>query len=236
MDGFFDDLGGAVSDLFAAEGASQAGSAYGKAATIARANAGLSEQNVLLTARSGQIQQMQAQRSIVQTLGAEQASTAAAGFDTSSGSALDLMRSSVQQGALSKQLLANQTEITEQGFRQQELGYLQEAEAYTGQQQAAQTQAKGSAAGGILKTIGGIVGLGMSIFSDARMKENILFERTDNGFNIYSYNFKGSTERREGVLAQEVIAVRPDAVVMDTSGYYKVRYDLLNLETVDYGR
>lgn len=142
--GGFEDLGSAVTDLFSAQGSKQAGAAYGKAATIA-------EQNELLTQRSTAIQEQQEQRTITQALGTEQAGVSGVGF-TSGGSALDLLRSSAQQGALSKQLIANQGEITAQGFAQQ-------AAAYTGQEQAAQTAAKGQAGGGILGAVAGIAKL-----------------------------------------------------------------------------
>lgn len=144
---FFGDLGGAVSDLFGAEGSSDAASAYGEAAKIATSNEAL-------TLRSGEIQEQQEAINITKTIGGEKAATSGAGFSNSGGTATDLLRSSAQQGALSKQLIANQTQITAQGYAQQ-------AAAYEGQQQAAKTQAKGQTAGGI----GGILGAVASVVS-----------------------------------------------------------------------
>ena len=133
-------IGGAVEDLFGAIGADQSAAAYKKAAEIASSNADI-------TLRSGQIQAGQEARTVYQALGTEKATTAAAGFDTSSGSAGDLLRSSVQQGALAKQLIVNQSTITAQGFQQQ-------SAAYVGQETAAKTKGAGNLIGGVLSIFG----------------------------------------------------------------------------------
>lgn len=135
-------ISGAVGDLFSAAGSFQEANAYGKAKDVAL-------DNEAITLRSGQIQQQQENQAIITATGGEQAAVAGAGF-TAGGSAGDLMRMSLQKGALNKQLLANQNEITAQGFEQQ-------ADAYKGQQQAAQTQGEGQAAGGALQAIGWVI-------------------------------------------------------------------------------
>ncbi len=142
-DATFNDLGGAVSSLFGAVGSEQAASAYTTAAKIASSNSDI-------TLRSGQIQAGQEARTVYQGIGSEKATTAAAGFDTSSGSAGDLLRSSVQQGALAKQLIVNQSEITAQGFQQQ-------AAAYEGQAAASKTASTGGFLGGVLKIAGAVL-------------------------------------------------------------------------------
>lgn len=133
------DVGGAVTDLFGASGSAAASTAYATAAQIAQANAAL-------TLRSGQIQEEQENIAITKSLGTETSDTAGAGFKNS-GSALSLLKSSTQQGALAKQLIQNQTEITAQGYDQQ-------AAAYEGQAKAASTQASGQTAGGLLNIVG----------------------------------------------------------------------------------
>lgn len=138
------DIGSGISSLFSAGGAADEASAYTTAASIA-------EENVMLTNRSTAIQEQQEQRQITQAIGTEQTDVAGAGM-TSGGSASDLMRSSLQQGALSKQLIANQGEITAQGYAYQ-------SSAYTGQAKAASAQSKGDTAGGILGIVGGLFGL-----------------------------------------------------------------------------
>lgn len=203
-----DDIGGAVSDLFGMAGSNKAASAYGKAATIA-------QQNEALTRRSTAIQTQQQDILTFKALGAEQADTAAAGFSTTGGSAGDLLRASGQQAALSKQLIENQGEITAQGFEQQ-------AQAYLGQEQAAKTQAKGQGIGGIL----GIASAAFSIFSDRRLKRDIKFIRKDGPFNIYQFRYINHPELWEGVMADEVLAIRPEAVVT-LCGYMAVNYDMI---------
>lgn len=138
------DFGGAVSDLFGSAGSSQAASSYSKAAQIAQTNEAL-------TLRSTAVQEQQEDIQTYKVLGTESADVAGAGF-TQGGSAGDLMRSSANQAALSKQLIENQGQITAQGYAEQ-------ANAYEGQASAAQTQSKGQAAGGILGAISGIASI-----------------------------------------------------------------------------
>jgi len=138
------DFGGAVSDLFGAAGSSDATSAYKKAASIA-------ESNEQLTARSTAIQTQQQDIQTYKVLGTESADTAAAGFEQS-GSAIDLMRASAQQAALSKHLIENQGEITEQGYAEQ-------ANAYSGQAAAANTQSTGQVIGGLFSAAAGLFAL-----------------------------------------------------------------------------
>ena len=132
--------GGAVNGLFGAYGDFQAASAYGKEATIAGENATIAE-------ASGVIQKQQTERNITLAAGAEEAGTASAGF-SNSGSAGDLMRASLEQGALAKNLVANQSAITVRGYQEQQA-------AANGQEQA--QQVKG--AGGIVTGVLGLFGL-----------------------------------------------------------------------------
>lgn len=205
-------FGGAVSDLFGAKGSQQAASAYKTAASIAK-------KNEALTRRSTAIQAQQQDILTFKTIGAEQADTAAAGFSTTGGSAGDLLRASGQQAALSKQLIENQGEITAEGFEQQ-------AQAYLGQAQAAQTQAKGQGVGGLL----GLASTAFSLFSDRRLKQNIEFVRKDGPFNIYRFQYLRDPDTTwEGVMADEVLAIRPEAVVT-LCGYLAVNYDMIGLQ------
>ena len=165
------DRGSAAADLLTATGADEASSAYTTAASIAASNEAL-------TQRGGQIQQEQEQRTITQALGTESADVAGAGFKNS-GSALYLMKSSLQQGALAKQLISNSTEITAQGFAQQDVAYTGQATAATTQAAAERAAAEGeteaagyadqaasaSEATGAVSAVGGIVSGLASIFS-----------------------------------------------------------------------
>lgn len=132
-------VGGAVSDLFGAFGDFQAASAYDEAAKIAG-------QNATLAQVSGQIQEAQTARTVTLATGTETAGTAGAGF-TNSGSAGDLMRSSLEQGALQKALVTNQAAITTQG-------YLEQQQADKGQAQAQQVKGAGGIFGGVLSLFG----------------------------------------------------------------------------------
>lgn len=132
-------FGGAVSDLFGAFGDFEAANAYGKEAKIA-------EQNATLTEVSGAVTEAQTARAVTLAKGTEEAGTAAGGFSTS-GSGGDLMRMTLQQGALQKGLVTNQTAITAAGFEQQ-------AEAAKGQEQAANTKGAGGLFGGVLSLFG----------------------------------------------------------------------------------
>ena len=71
-----------------------------------------------------------------------------------------------------------------------------------------------------------VAGIAAMFMSDARMKENIEFDGTWNGHNVYTYNFKGSNTRSRGVMAQEIEITRPDAVV-EIEGIKHVNYGVL---------
>jgi hypothetical protein len=132
----FGDLGGAVKDIFGGIGETQSAAGYQKASQIALENEGIAKQSTA-------IQETQAQRQIYQTIGGQQADVAGAGL-AASGSALDLLRSSAQQGSLTKQLVANQGAITA-------LGYEQEANSYQGMAAAAKTAGSGDFLGSLFK-------------------------------------------------------------------------------------
>lgn len=206
----FGDLGGAVSDIFGAVGQFKSASGYQKAAQYATQNAQISEESTA-------IQEAMAQRKIYQTIGGQQADVAGAGL-AASGSALDLLRSSAEQGSLTKQLVANQGAINV-------AGYQAEAASYESMASAAKTAGSGGILGGILKGVGVIA----SIFSDDDLKENpVLVSRRADGLGIYEFNYKGTTQRFRGVLASEVERLYPEAVTR-VDGYRAVDYALINV-------
>jgi hypothetical protein len=115
-------IGGAVSDLFAADahrsraqGLRIEGQDYDLAS-------GFATQNEKFTETSTAIKQAQLDRSIYQTMGGQQADVAGAGF-ASSGSAIDLLRDSASQGALTKAVGEQQGLITEEGYNVQAQTY-----------------------------------------------------------------------------------------------------------------
>ncbi|WP_332065710.1 tail fiber domain-containing protein [Bartonella sp. CB189] len=62
----------------------------------------------------------------------------------------------------------------------------------------------------LLGLVGGVFGL-----SDVRVKENIVPVGKKKGYPVYTFNYKGNSQRYCGVLAQEVRRLNPDAVYMD---------------------
>lgn len=66
------------------------------------------------------------------------------------------------------------------------------------------------------------------LFSDIRLKTSI--ERvgtTVRSLPLYRFNYIDRDGRYEGVMAQDVIAVMPEAVIMGADGYYRVNYTRL---------
>ena len=51
----------------------------------------------------------------------------------------------------------------------------------------------------------------------------------DNGLGFYRFSYNGSNKAYVGVMAQEVQAVMPEAVIRGTDGYLRVYYDRLGL-------
>ena len=63
--------------------------------------------------------------------------------------------------------------------------------------------------------------------SDSRLKENIHpVGKLNNGLTVYCFNYKGSNISQIGLIAQEVTAITPEAVIEDDDGFLRVRYDL----------
>ena len=138
------DFGGAVSDLFSAKGATASASSYSDAAAIA-------EQNAQLAKSATAIQEIQLSRQIYKTTGKQIAQVGGAGF-AESGTAIDLLRSSISEGALTKAITAQQGAITENSYAEQ-------AGLYTGLAASGKSAATGATIGGILQGAGGALNL-----------------------------------------------------------------------------
>ncbi len=97
--------------------------------------------------------------------------------------------------------------------------------------------AGGAGAGGA--GAGGAGGAGGS-WSDRRLKRNIVrLGDTASGLPLYRFEYVWGGPVYVGVMAQDVAILRPDAVIKDPSGYYRVDYAKLGLrlETLeDYER
>ena len=67
------------------------------------------------------------------------------------------------------------------------------------------------------------------IFSDVRLKRDIEYVGLENGFNTYEFRYIWGTQRYKGVMAQEVMKTKPQAVDK-LFGIYRVDYDELGVE------
>lgn len=142
----FGDFGGAVSDLFAAQGDKAEAGNYRLAADLANKN----EQ---YTELSTGIKNMQADRQIYQTIGQQQADVAGAGF-SAGGSAGDLLRESTSQGALTHAV------VSEQGLIQED-AYKEQAQSYQNMADAADKAATGSDIGAAIKGVAAVAEVAM---------------------------------------------------------------------------
>ncbi len=124
-----------VGDIFGGIGDLAEASDYGQAATLEETNVALEKQSVA-------IQQAQLGRSIYQNEGAQREAAAANGL-TTGGSAGDIFRSSVTQGALAHQLVGRNGLLQENSFQAQ-------ADAYKGMQSSLTSSAFGSFISGAL--------------------------------------------------------------------------------------
>lgn len=106
-----------------------------------------------------------------------------------------------------------------------ELGY--SSETGKGNADANAALAGNAASGNFVNALMNVAGLGASIFSDERVKEDI--ERVgalDDGQPIYRYTYVGAPERTHiGLIAQEVEDLHPDAVT-----------EFGGIKAVDYGK
>ena len=66
--------------------------------------------------------------------------------------------------------------------------------------------------------------------SDVRLKTDIeQVGMTVYGLPLYHFRYKTGPERFEGVMAQDVLEVMPDAVVTGDDGFYRVNYGRLGI-------
>ncbi len=139
----FTDVGGAVSDIFSGFGNQvKAQGDFAEAKLYSQA-AALAEQNVGLTEQATSIQEMQEARNIYQTISSQESGVAAGGFEES-GSALDLLADSTQQGKLAEQLIQTQGQISENAYQEQANSYTAMATAATSAGNAANTAGVGA--------------------------------------------------------------------------------------------
>jgi len=70
-----------------------------------------------------------------------------------------------------------------------------------------------------------------NLFSDVRLKENITKTGVSkSGIPTYEFNYIGCSNRYSGAMAQDLLSINPDAVSLDSSGYYKVNYNNIDVD------
>jgi hypothetical protein len=67
--------------------------------------------------------------------------------------------------------------------------------------------------------------------SDVRLKSDIeVVGKTVHSLPLYRFRYKNRPEQRfEGVMAQDVLKVMPDAVVAGEDGFFRVNYEMLGI-------
>jgi hypothetical protein len=133
------DIGGAAGDLFGALGDQASAGAFREAAAI-------DTQNEALAGENTQIQEFMANRKVNEVIGAQRAAEGAAGV-SGGGSGAYLLRDSMAQGALTKQIIQVQGAVQQNTYRE-------EAEAHEAQAQAASDAATGGFFSSVFKGIG----------------------------------------------------------------------------------
>jgi hypothetical protein len=138
-----------------------------------------------------------------------------------------LGRSQVGAGVGFAQMQNNYQGLDLMGAEQAQLNRMSQETIARRNAQAQKTAAKWQAAG---SAIGGIAGA----FSDKILKENIKFEnKYENNLPIYSFEYinkKYGVGRYQGVMAQDVEKIYPQAVLTSIEGYKMVDYSKINVE------
>ena len=99
-----------------------------------------------------------------------------------------------------------------------------------GRSEAAQMEMDNAAAQQDQMLTGAVTGA-LSVMSDIRLKENINKTGVSkSGIPIYTFNYKGESEKWSGTMAQDLIKMgRKDAVTIANNGYYAVYYDVIDV-------
>lgn len=135
-------FGAAADKLFASKGYEISAAGYRQAASISRKN---EEYSIMST----DIRRQMAEREATKTIGGQQADVAAAGF-AASGSALDILRASQQEAALTQTIIDTQGEIDLNTYKMQTLSYNIQADA-------AEAAGERSKLGALIDGISGLV-------------------------------------------------------------------------------
>lgn len=85
---------------------------------------------------------------------------------------------------------------------------------------------------GSLFGLGGALGSAAIMASDIRLKENIVHVGFEKNLPVYHFSYRDDPQHLtyRGVMAQDVIDVDPDAIVIDRDGYMSVDYNRIGIE------
>lgn len=89
--------------------------------------------------------------------------------------------------------------------------------------------------GGGLSALGSAANAGLSSYalylalSDIRAKENIKHLGYENNWPIYEYNYKGDDTIYQGVMAQDVQKIKPEAIQFREDGLMMVNYGMIGI-------
>lgn len=71
----------------------------------------------------------------------------------------------------------------------------------------------------------------LAAWSDIRLKRDIeLIGKSPSGINIYRFQYKVADGFYTGAMAQELLESHPEAVIQSPTGFYAVRYDLIDVD------
>lgn len=207
------DLFGGIGLLYKAKGSRLEAQQYDKAAALARLNEQFAK-------TSTDIKVAQEQRDIYKQVGGQESDIAASGFEAS-GSALDILRESASQGALTKAVIGQQGLIEEAGYEEQ-------AQSYDLMAKASREAAKADTWGAVGKFVGAAINIAaVGAMSDARLKRDIEQVGEHKGLRLYRYRYLWSPRLFIGVMAQELLKVRPWAVIRGADGFLRVNYAMV---------
>lgn len=123
---------------------------------------------------------------------------------------------------------ASQNALNEQLFPMQQAQWLASIASGIGPLTGGTTTGSGTATQSQGKGAGNIIGAGLTLAgmaSDERVKENIRpIGKTNDGQQIYAYNYQGDPRTQIGLMAQDVEQHHPDAVT-EVGGVKHVNYD-----------
>src|SRR5258706_7426931 len=128
----FSDLGGSASDIFSSQLGAESLKIKAQGDLAEARSYGMGAQLALLnkqyTVPETAVKESQNEREVYQTISSQEAGVAGGGL-AESGSALDLLRSSASQGALSHAIIGQQGLITEARYQEQHYSYTHMANA-----------------------------------------------------------------------------------------------------------